>query len=157
MINHEWIEIDSAEDVKCDTEVLLWDGHDYHLDYVDIDTDTGVRFFANGPKEVTHYKLLVSPTEAKSITTISGSKYSYTEQQGDALVSYGFDTFKELSDCIVGERNRDEEEKAVIAHSLVAELATVLKKHNADLTYTDIQVDGKTVARREHEQWVIDG
>lgn len=63
MIMSEWIEIDTPEDVDCDTEVLLWDGCDYHIDYVDVDIDTGVVFFANGPKEATHYKLLEPPKE----------------------------------------------------------------------------------------------
>ncbi len=55
-----WIAIDSAEDVECDTEVLLWDGCEHRIDYVDIDVDTGVCYFANGG-EATHYKLLDKP------------------------------------------------------------------------------------------------
>ncbi len=55
-----WIKIDSAEDVRCDHEVLLWDGCDFHLDYVEYDTETGTHFFSNGT-EATHYVLITSP------------------------------------------------------------------------------------------------
>ena len=58
---NNWIEIDSAEDVDCDVEVLLWDGCDHSIDYVETDIDTGVAYFANGAKEITHYKLLDEP------------------------------------------------------------------------------------------------
>ena len=58
----KWIAIDSAEDVDCDHEVLLWDGCDWHLDYVEYDADNGVRFFANGT-EATHYMLLAAPLD----------------------------------------------------------------------------------------------
>ena len=43
-----------------------------------------------------------------SITTISGSKYNYTEQVGDSLVSYGFDTHQELANYIIGMRSKRE-------------------------------------------------
>lgn len=42
--------------------------------------------------------------EVKSITTIGGSKYNYTEQVGDSLISYGFDTYQELSNHIIFEK-----------------------------------------------------
>ncbi len=57
----EWIEIESAEDVDCDCEVLIYDGCDYYLDFVDIDTETGAVFFANGTSQATHYSRLSPP------------------------------------------------------------------------------------------------
>lgn len=57
----DWIEIDTPEDVDCDTEVLLFDGCDFSIDYVDTDFETGVAYFANGATGTTHYKLLVKP------------------------------------------------------------------------------------------------
>lgn len=56
-----WIEIDSPEDVDCDTEVLLFDGCDWSIDYVDTNIETGVFYFANGATGITHYKLLDKP------------------------------------------------------------------------------------------------
>ena len=44
--------------------------------------------------------------QPKSTTTISGSKYNYTVQAGDALISYGFDTHDELSRFVKAERNK---------------------------------------------------
>lgn len=50
-------------------------------------------------------------------------------------------------------------EKAI---NLVSELSKLLNSYNADLTYTNlddgvhIKIGGKTVARREFEQWVIE-
>ena len=44
--------------------------------------------------------------QPKSTTTISGSKYNYTVQAGDALISYGFDTHHELSRFVIAERNK---------------------------------------------------
>jgi hypothetical protein len=35
-------------------------------------------------------------TVNKSDTTISSSKYNYTEQVGDSLISYGFDSLAEM-------------------------------------------------------------
>ena len=58
---NDWIEIDSAEDVDCDTEVLLFDGCDWSIDYVDVCVDTGVHYFANGASGITHYQLLTKP------------------------------------------------------------------------------------------------
>lgn len=57
-----WIEIDSAEDVDSDTEVLLWDGCDHSIDYVDVCAETGRCYFANGSTDITHYKHLTKPT-----------------------------------------------------------------------------------------------
>jgi hypothetical protein len=57
----EWIEIDTPEDVDCDTEVLLFDGCEFSIDYVDIDIEVGTAFFANGATGITHYKLLDKP------------------------------------------------------------------------------------------------
>ncbi len=56
-----WVAIDSAEDIDCDHEVLLWDGCDWHLDCVEYDDDQGVSFFANGTTEVTHYMVITQP------------------------------------------------------------------------------------------------
>lgn len=57
----QWIKIESAEDVEIKgEEVLLWDGCDHHIDYVEYCSDTGVHYFANGT-EATHWKLLDKP------------------------------------------------------------------------------------------------
>ena len=55
-----------------------------------------------------------SPEEqTKSITTISGSKYNYTTQVGDALISYGFDTHDELSRFVKAECHCDKPAKKI--------------------------------------------
>ena len=48
---------------------------------------------------------MVKPS-TKSITTINGSKYNFTEQGGGRLVSYGFDTHEELVTHIRGLRKQ---------------------------------------------------
>lgn len=57
-----WVKIDKADDVRCDHEVLLWDGFDWHLDYVEYDEEMGAHFFSNGT-EATHYMLITPPDE----------------------------------------------------------------------------------------------
>ena len=51
--------------------------------------------------------------QEKSITTISGSKYNYTTQVGDALISYGFDTHDELSRFVKAECHCDKPAKKI--------------------------------------------
>lgn len=56
-----WIEFGTPEDIDIKgEEILLWDGADYHIDYVDIDVDSGCFYLANGT-EATHYKALTPP------------------------------------------------------------------------------------------------
>lgn len=49
-----WVEIDSAEDAPPDEALVLWDGCDLWVDYVDTEVEYGTSFFANGT-EATHY------------------------------------------------------------------------------------------------------
>lgn len=46
-------------------EILLWDGADYFIDYVDVDCDTGFFYLANGT-EATHWKPLNPPAQEES-------------------------------------------------------------------------------------------
>ncbi|UKA04459.1 hypothetical protein [Photobacterium damselae] len=39
--------IDSPEDIDSDEDILVHDGCDWHIDYVDIDVDDGCNFMAN--------------------------------------------------------------------------------------------------------------
>ena len=56
-----WIEFDSIEDIDIKgEEILLWDGCDHHIDYVDVCADTGTFYFANG-SSATHWAILTSP------------------------------------------------------------------------------------------------
>jgi hypothetical protein len=59
----EWIKIDGAQDIPHDTEVLLWDGCDYSIDYVECNPDDCTEYFANGTEGATHYKDLTPPKE----------------------------------------------------------------------------------------------
>jgi hypothetical protein len=61
--------------------------------------------FGRKENEIDKIGEILTP-QTNTITTISGSKYNYTEQQGDLLVSYGFDTHKELSQHIMYERSK---------------------------------------------------
>ena len=54
-LNLEFQEMDTAEDIECGRDVMLFDGFDYSIDYVDIDADTGAYYFANGASHITHY------------------------------------------------------------------------------------------------------
>ena len=57
----DWIEFETPEDIHIKgDEILLWDGCDYHIDYVEIDCDSGFYYMANGT-EATHYKALTPP------------------------------------------------------------------------------------------------
>ena len=64
----EWVEIGSAEDVESELvgdELILWDGCDFAIDYVEIEVDFGVSFFAN-VTEATHYLRGLNPPSEKS-------------------------------------------------------------------------------------------
>lgn len=50
----EWVEIDNAEDAPSDENLVLWDGCDLSVDYVESEVEFGTSFFANGT-EATHY------------------------------------------------------------------------------------------------------
>lgn len=56
----EWVEIDSAEDAPSDGDLVLWDGCDLSIDYVETEVDFGTSFFANGTG-VTHYLKGLTP------------------------------------------------------------------------------------------------
>lgn len=64
----EWVEIDSAEDVEnalVGDELILWDGCNFVIDYVETEVDFGTSFFANGT-EATHYLRGLLPPSRKS-------------------------------------------------------------------------------------------
>ena len=64
----EWIEIDSAEDVDnalVGDELILWDGADFAIDYVETEVDFGTSFFANGT-QATHYLRGLKPPKEKA-------------------------------------------------------------------------------------------
>ncbi|MCP5005789.1 MAG: hypothetical protein GY941_17910 [Planctomycetes bacterium] len=54
-LNLVFQEMETPEDIECGEDVMLFDGYDYSIDYVDIDADTGVYYFANGANHITHY------------------------------------------------------------------------------------------------------
>jgi hypothetical protein len=63
----EWVEIDSAEDVEnalVGDELILWDGCDFAIDYVETEVECGTSFFANGT-EATHYLRGLTPPKDK--------------------------------------------------------------------------------------------
>jgi hypothetical protein len=47
---------------------------------------------------------LIQP-QTKSITTVNGSKYNYTVQKGEVMVSLGFNTYEELRGHVRREAN----------------------------------------------------
>lgn len=49
-----WVEIDNPEDAPTDGNLVLWDGCDLSVDYVENEVEFGTSFFANGT-EATHY------------------------------------------------------------------------------------------------------
>lgn len=64
----EWVEIGSAEDVESalvGDELILWDGCELAIDYVETEVDFGTSFFANGT-EATHYLRGLKPPSEKS-------------------------------------------------------------------------------------------
>ena len=62
----EWTEFETPEDIEIKgEEILLWDGADYHIDYVEVDVVTGCYYMANGT-EATHYKALTPPLRMSS-------------------------------------------------------------------------------------------
>jgi len=56
----KWVKFESPEDIQTDAEVLVYDGCDYHIDYVDVCADSGIFYMANGT-EPTHYAILAQP------------------------------------------------------------------------------------------------
>lgn len=61
----EWISVESPEDIMIQgEEILIWDGCDFHIDYVDVCPEYGHAYMANGT-EPTHYAKLKQPKDAK--------------------------------------------------------------------------------------------
>ena len=57
----DWIAFDTPEDIEIKgQEILLWDGADYHIDYVDVDAHSG-NFYLAGGTEATYWKPLTPP------------------------------------------------------------------------------------------------
>lgn len=46
----------------CDQQLLIWDGCDFSIDYLDVSPDTGSLYFANGSKPE-KWELLIKPDE----------------------------------------------------------------------------------------------
>ena len=58
-----WIQFDDIEEIEIKgQEILLFDGEDFHIDYVDCESDYGTYFFANGTR-ATHWKKLEKPDD----------------------------------------------------------------------------------------------
>lgn len=52
------IKIDSPEDINPKSDdLLIWDGCQYHIDYVDFCPERGVQFMANGTEPVSYMEL----------------------------------------------------------------------------------------------------
>ena len=60
----EWIAIETAEDAPTDGQLILWDGCDLCIDYVETEVEYGTSFFANGA-EATHYLKFLQPPEGE--------------------------------------------------------------------------------------------
>lgn len=59
----DWIKIDTPEDITLvGEEILVWDGCDHEIDYVETCVDTGTYYMANG-SEPTHWQMLSTPSE----------------------------------------------------------------------------------------------
>lgn len=57
----KWISIDTPEDISLvGSEILVFDGCECAIDYVDVDAETGVYYMANG-SEPTHWMPLPTP------------------------------------------------------------------------------------------------
>ena len=63
--------IDSYEDCPVGVNLLVWDGCDYHFDYVDVDVDTGVHYAANGTEFCAYYEL---PDQSESIENLGSGE-----------------------------------------------------------------------------------
>ncbi|WP_051560584.1 hypothetical protein [Marinobacterium jannaschii] len=64
---NEWTAINIPEDIDIKgKEVLIWDGCDHHIDYVDICPESGTFYMANGT-EPTHWKPLDRPQDPRPI------------------------------------------------------------------------------------------
>lgn len=65
MSSPHWVEIDNPEDAPTDGNLVLWDGCDLSVDYVENEVDYGTSFFANGT-EATHYLAGLKLPESES-------------------------------------------------------------------------------------------
>ena len=50
-------QINSAEDCPYGRDLLVWDGCDFHQDYIDVDMNTGYGYFANGTDGIAYIEL----------------------------------------------------------------------------------------------------
>lgn len=55
-----WVAINDPADMPDDTEHVLWDGCDLHIDFTDTEVEYGTTFFSNGT-EATHYLANLTP------------------------------------------------------------------------------------------------
>jgi len=46
------ISIDSPEDIQYFSEILIFDGCDFHIDYVEVDSETGNHYMANNTSPI---------------------------------------------------------------------------------------------------------
>lgn len=59
----DWIKVDCIEDIELvGVDIVVWDGCDKHIDYVEISPDTGNYYMANGTG-VTHYLNIKDPED----------------------------------------------------------------------------------------------
>ena len=64
MNKNDWLCISSIEEITViGDEILVWDGADYAIDYVDICPDSGAYYMSNGTL-ATHWMPLIAPTES---------------------------------------------------------------------------------------------
>jgi hypothetical protein len=58
----DMIKIETYEDCPCDTQLLVWTGDSFEVEYVEMECDYGTYYPANGV-EFTHYIRLPSQKE----------------------------------------------------------------------------------------------
>jgi hypothetical protein len=63
--------IESAEECPCGVELLVWDGADYHTDYVDIEVNYGNKYFANGTQGIAY---MVLPYQEVSMNALGSEE-----------------------------------------------------------------------------------
>ena len=88
MNKNDWLCISSIEEITViGDEILVWDGADYAIDYVDICPDSGAYYMSNGTL-ATHWMPLIAPTE--SMINIEHIKKALEDGSCDS-VTFHFD------------------------------------------------------------------